>query len=105
MRGYRYQSIGPLFSDGDPIGGTAIDAATIELRQRLFGHFGAAFFVDAGQASDKGTPFTGDIRAGAGAGLRYYTALGAVRLDAAVPVNPPSGADAFEIYIALGQAF
>src|SRR5262249_25239991 len=59
VRGYRYQSVGPLFPNGDPIGGTAVDAASIELRQRLFGDFGAVAFVDAGQASDQGVPFTG----------------------------------------------
>ena len=105
VRGYRYQSIGPLFSDGDPIGGTTVDAATIELRQRLFGNFGAALFVDGGQASAKGSPFTGTFRFGTGAGLRYYTAIGAVRLDVAVPLNRTPQGDSFEIYVGLGQAF
>jgi translocation and assembly module TamA len=105
VRGYRYQSIGPLFPDGDPVGGTAVDAASIELRQRLFGTFGAALFVDAGQASAKGLPFTGTFRVGMGGGLRYYTRIGAVRLDVAVPLNRPPQGDSFEIYVGLGQAF
>jgi len=42
---------------------------------------------------------------GAGAGVRYYTSIGAVRLDVAVPVTHVPKGDAFELYIGLGQAF
>jgi len=105
VRGFKYQSIAPLFPDGNPIGGTAIDAATVEFRQRLFGDFGAAAFVDAGQVSAAHLPFTGKPRVGAGLGLRYYTVIGPIRLDVALPVNRPPHSDAFELYIGLGQAF
>ena len=105
VRGYRYQSIGPLFPDNDPIGGTAVDAGSIEFRQRLFESWGAGVFVDAGQASAQGVPFTGTLHVGAGTGLRYYTSIGAVRADIAFPLNPTRGGDAFEVYIGLGQAF
>ena len=105
MRGYRYQTIGPLFPDSDPRGGTAVDAGTIELRQRILQSWGVAAFMDAGQASAQGVPFTGTLRFGAGGGLRYYTSIGAIRADIAFPINPPPNADSFEIYIGLGQAF
>lgn len=105
VRGFRYQSIGPQFPDGKPIGGTSIDAATIEFRQRLFGSFGAVAFVDAGQVGASSTPFQGTVHVGAGIGIRYYTAIGPVRLDVAVPLNKQPGNDAFEVYIGLGQAF
>ena len=105
VRGFRYQSIGPTFPDGDPIGGTAVDAATVELRQRVFGNFGVVAFVDAGQASDEGVPFTGTLRVGVGTGLRYYTPIGVVRADFAIPLNRPPDGDTFGIYIGLGQAF
>jgi translocation and assembly module TamA len=105
VRGFRYQSIGPLFPNGDPIGGTAVDAATVEFRQRVGGNWGVVAFVDAGQASDEGVPFTGTLRVGAGTGVRYYTPVGVVRADFAVPLNRPPGGDSFGIYIGLGQAF
>jgi translocation and assembly module TamA len=105
VRGYRYQSIGPKFSDGDPMGGTAVDAAGVEFRQRVFGDFGAVAFIDAGQASGEGVPFTGALRVGAGVGARYYTPIGAVRFDFAVPLKRLRNGDSFEIYIGLGQAF
>jgi translocation and assembly module TamA len=82
-----------------------MDAATIEFRQRVYGDFGAAAFVDAGQVSATSAPFEGTPRVGTGLGFRYYTPIGPVRLDVAVPVNRAPGGDAFEIYIGLGQAF
>lgn len=105
VRGFRYQSIGPHFPDGDPVGGTSVDAGTIEFRQRLFGNFGAAAFVDAGQASAHGVPFTGPLRVGTGVGARYYTSIGAVRVDLAIPLTKVPNGDSFELYIGLGQAF
>lgn len=105
VRGFKYQSVGPLFSNGDPTGGTAIDAGTAEFRQRLFDDFGAAAFIDAGQVSDKSLPFRGVMRVGTGGGLRYYTSIGTLRLDAALPLNRPPGGDSFELYIGLGQSF
>ena len=105
VRGFRYQSVGPSFPDGKPAGGTAIDAGTIEFRQRLVGNFGMAAFVDAGQVSTDTVPFTGALRIGTGLGVRYYTSIGPIRLDIAVPVNRPARGDSFELYIGLGQAF
>ena len=62
-------------------------------------------FVDAGQVGENSTPFQGTVHVGAGFGVRYYTAIGPIRLDIAVPLNKQPGNDAFEIYIGLGQVF
>jgi translocation and assembly module TamA len=51
VRGYIYQTIGPQFPNGNPIGGTSLAAGTIELRQRLVGNWGLAAFVDGGQVT------------------------------------------------------
>jgi translocation and assembly module TamA len=105
IRGYRYQSVGPTFPDGNPIGGTAINAGTAEFRQRIGKSLGFAVFLDAGQVSQNVNPLDSTLRFGTGAGLRYYTPIGPVRLDIAVPVNKRPTDDSFEIYIGLGQAF
>ncbi len=105
VRGYAYQSIGPLFADDKPIGATSVDAATVEFRQRIGEDWGGAAFVDAGQASTEREPFTGTVRIGAGLGARYYTPIGAVRLDIALPVTPVPRGDPFELYLGIGQAF
>jgi translocation and assembly module TamA len=105
IRGFRYQSVGPKFPDGRPVGGTAIDVGTIELRQRFGASWGAAAFVDAGQVGSSGTPFNGNLAVGAGVGARYYTSIGAIRADIAVPVTQARGSDSLEFYIGIGQAF
>jgi translocation and assembly module TamA len=105
VRGFRYQSIGPRFPSGNPSGGTGIDAGTVEYRQRIAKHFGAALFVDVGSVSGDGHPLQGRPSVGAGIGVRYYTPIGPIRADIAVPVTLLPGGDAFEIYIGLGQVF
>jgi translocation and assembly module TamA len=37
--------------------------------------------------------------------MRYYTPIGPIRFDVAVPVGRRRGEDSFEVYIGLGQAF
>ena len=70
VRGFRYQSIGPQFPDGNPVGGTAISAGSIELRQRILENYGFVTFIDAGQVTANGAPFTSNWRVGAGIGAR-----------------------------------
>jgi len=105
VRGYRYQSVGPQFPDDTPTGGTGISAGTIEFRQRILDNYGVVGFIDAGQVNSNGAPFTSTWRVGAGVGVRYYTSIGAIRADIAVPLNNQRGGDALEVYLGLGQAF
>jgi translocation and assembly module TamA len=119
IRGYRYQSVGPVFEGTqDPIGGTEIEAATIEFRQRFGENFGAAAFVDGG-AVDAGKSSVpngsavpagtsggaNDFRIGVGLGLRYYTPIGPIRFDIAVPTKRRMGDESFQVYIGIGQAY
>lgn len=105
VRGFKYQSVGPLFPDNNPIGGVAIDAIGAEWRQRIWGSIGGVLFADAAQVSDGNSPFGGTVREGIGVGARYYTSIGPIRVDVAIPVNRPPGGDSFELYLGLGQAF
>jgi translocation and assembly module TamA len=45
------------------------------------------------------------MRYGAGLGLRYATAIGPLRLDVGVPLNPQPGDSSYAFYVGLGQAF
>ncbi len=105
LRGYTYQTVGPLFPDDIPEGGDAIDAGTIEFRQRVFKNFGIVPFVDAGQVSAGSAPFRGTMSVGAGLGVRYYTSIGPIRVDFAVPLKRTAGSGSFALYIGLGEAF
>jgi translocation and assembly module TamA len=105
VRGYAYQSIGPRDASDRPIGGTSLVEGSIELRQQVWGNFGAAVFVDAGSVGTNEVPDFSDLRVGVGVGLRYRTAIGPLRADIAVPLNRVSGDSSFGLYVGLGQAF
>ena len=106
VRGYKYQSVGPLFpNDLRPTGGVSLGAATVEFRQRFGGSFGAAVFVDTAAVSNNAAPFSDKLRTGVGVGARYYTAIGPIRLDVALPLQRRRGDDSFELYIGIGEAF
>ena len=106
IRGYRYQAVGPQFPDGTPEGGTAITAGSVEFRQRVGANWGIAVFADGGQVSSSLRPLASSFYTGLGTGIRYYTPIGPVRFDIAVPLKHYiSNGDPFEIYVGLGQAF
>jgi len=105
VRGYTYQTVGPLFADDTPEGGLALDTGTIEFRQHITKTIGIVPFVDAGQVNKGSGPFQGTLSVGAGLGLRYYTGIGPIRADFAVPLKRTAGSGAFQIYIGLGEAF
>ena len=100
--------MGPQFPNHDPEGGTTVAAGSLEFRQRILEDYGAVAFIDAGQVDVGGAPLAGAWHFGAGVGARYYTSIGPIRLDVAVPVHVPAGQhkpDAVEFYLGLGQAF
>lgn len=105
VRGYAYRSIG-VDVPGGISGGRALFEASAEVRQDITDSIGVVGFADVGHVSDGSVPdFSGDIRVGAGIGLRYNTGLGPLRLDVAVPLNRQSGDPNFAIYAGIGQAF
>lgn len=120
IRGFAYQSASPYCTpivprpkhalkcdDDTPIGGRSLLEASIEARIKVTDTIGIVPFVDAGAAFDKTYPdFSENIRVGAGVGLRYYTAIGPIRVDVATPVVGRSKNDSrVALYIGIGQAF
>ncbi|QDH12899.1 BamA/TamA family outer membrane protein [Formicincola oecophyllae] len=106
VRGFRYQGVGPQWKNTKyAIGGTSMDAGTIEFRQRLFKKWGFDLFTDAGQVSEHATPGHGKVRVGVGGGPRYFTPIGPIRVDVAVPLDRPHRGDHWELYIGLGENF
>ncbi len=95
IRGYPYREVGPEDADGNVIGGERLLAGSVELERLLYGNFGAAVFVDAGDAFDAEP----DIKVGAGAGLRWRSPIGMVRFDVAHPFDSD---DDYRIHLTLG---
>lgn len=108
VRGYGYQMAGPL-KGNVPLGGLSMLTGSLELRFKVTESIGIVPFLDAGTAYPDTVPdFSGqEMLYGAGLGLRYYTAIGPVRLDVAVPLKKrPGGVDSdYQIYVSIGQSF
>jgi translocation and assembly module TamA len=107
VRGYKYQSIGPLDSKNDPLGGRSLVELNTEARIKIIDQFGVVPFVDGGQVYEEVYPelTSGDLQWAAGLGLRYYSPVGPIRFDVAFPLNPRGIDDPFQFYISIGQAF
>ncbi len=107
IRGYPYQSVGPLTDDAEPLGGKSITLLSTEIRWRWTRTLGLVAFGDGGMVyTDSDAGDWSDWLWGAGLGLRYFTPIGPLRLDVAVPLDRRSEIDdAFQFYISLGQAF
>jgi translocation and assembly module TamA len=105
VRGYDYLNIGPRL-DGDLTGGLSRLEGSAELRVRVNETWSVVPFVDVGYVAETNT-FSGfdAFQVGVGAGVRYHTAVGPLRLDLAVPLNPRSGDPEIAVYLGIGQAF
>jgi translocation and assembly module TamA len=106
VRGYEYQSIGPL-ADDDPTGGRSVVEVNAEVRIKIIDEFGVVPFIDGGQVYEQQYPELGgeELQWAAGTGLRYYSPVGPIRFDVAFPLNPRDRDDVYQFYISIGQAF
>lgn len=106
VRGYGFHNIGIVEADGDVTGGQSKIEGSIEARVKVTENFGGVAFADAAIVSADSLPgFDEDIKAGVGLGVRYYTSLGPIRLDVAIPLNRGADDPSFGIYAGIGQAF
>ncbi|MBZ9656173.1 autotransporter assembly complex protein TamA [Phyllobacterium lublinensis] len=109
IRGYAYRNVGVNVSrDGEDyvIGGRSLIESSVEARIRMTETIGVVGFVDAGYVGEESFPdFAESLRVGVGAGLRYNTGLGPIRLDFAVPLDPTDDDPDFAFYVGIGQAF
>lgn len=80
VRGYGYQELAPTDAAGEPLGGKYLLVGSVEL-DRFWGNWGAAVFVDAGNAFDDRSRL--ELFTGAGFGLRWKLPFGTLRLDLA----------------------
>ena len=104
-RGYEYRSLGPEYH-GEVTGGLGLAEASAELRLRVTETIGLVPFVDiAAVSADSTFDFSDTVYVGAGLGLRYFSAIGPIRLDAAVPLTERDDRPGFGLYVGLGQAF
>jgi outer membrane protein assembly factor BamA len=106
VRGFKFQELGPLDVDGDPVGGRSLFEGSIELRFPIWGRLRGVGFVDVGLVDRKSFHYRlGDLRESAGPGLRFSTPVGAIRFDVGFPLDRRDGEDAYRIHLAVGNFF
>ncbi len=80
VRGYAYNSLG-VAQDGAVVGGRVMALASAELVYKFTPAWGAAVFVDAGNAADTWKNFA--FQVGTGVGARWRSPIGPVNIDLA----------------------
>ena len=86
VRGYGYQELSPVEAGGRRIGAANLAAASLEWEHMFSAEWGAALFVDAGNAYEQ----SWSPAIGAGLGLRWRSPVGPVRVDIARGLDDPS---------------
>lgn len=105
IRGYAYRNVGPRVN-GEVAGGRSLIELSGEVRVKVTDTIGIVGFVDAGNAYEDSVPdFSEELKVGVGAGLRYFTPIGPLRVDAAIPLDPEQDDPDFALYVGLSQAF
>jgi outer membrane translocation and assembly module TamA len=108
VRGYPREGIGPLESLGDlerPLGGEALLVVNQELRFPVAGDFSGVLFVDAGNVWESVDGFGDDFVVGVGAGARWQSPIGLLRVDLAAPLDRREGEKRLWVYFGFGHVF
>ncbi|HDN95134.1 MAG TPA: outer membrane protein assembly factor BamA [Nitrospirae bacterium] len=105
VRGYSHDTLGPKGGNNDPTGGNAFALVNAELRFDVGKGFGLVTFVDGGNVwrlvDEAGT----ELKYTAGAGLRYNTPVGPLRLDYGRKLRKENGLSQGEVHFSFGHAF
>ena len=102
IRGFGYQALGSTIDKGPDknlvIGGTNLAVGSIELEHYFLPKWGAAVFVDGGDAWRTGEF---KLNIGAGIGVRWRSPVGVVRVDVAKPVKTDLS-DSIHFHVNIG---
>jgi translocation and assembly module TamA len=99
VRGFDYHEIGQVNANGNIIGGKYLAVASGEFEYYFKEDWGAAVFVDAGDA------FTDsfNVNVGAGVGVRWRSPLGPIRVDVGFPVQTDLPTESsWRVHVLLG---
>lgn len=104
------------FAEGTASGQFFLFEGSIETRNRLFGNFGSALFVDFGNTWNDFKEFRfNELAVAAGFGIRYYSDFFPIRIDIGMKIYDPRDgktitqkvfwSDTFQFHIGIGEAF
>jgi len=97
VRGYEYRSLGPTDEEGTVVGGDVIMVASVETDYYFARKWGVALFFDAGNAYS--SSLRQKLAKGTGAGLRWRSPIGLVRVDGAVALDDNNK---FRVHFVIG---
>ena len=97
IRGYAFEALGPKDADGLVVGGRYMAVGSIEYEHPVADKWGVAAFIDAGNAYDD---FNEGIKVGVGAGVRWQTPVGPLRLDIGIPLDDDE--TSFRLHVRFG---
>ena len=97
IRGYAYKELGPKDNLGNVVGGKFLSVVSAEYEQSVLDDWGVAAFIDGGNAYNLDNI---SIKTGVGLGVRWYSPIGPVRLDFALPLSESDSS--FQIHFAAG---
>ena len=106
VRGFDEDSLGPLGSDGRPAGGQFLLAQTTELQFKALKNLKLGVFVDHGSLTEDPSQLgSTSLRHAAGAGIRYLTPVGPLRLDYGIKLDRKPGESFGRLHFAFGYTF
>ncbi len=108
LRGYKEQSIGPLGDEGDPNthSGNHLLLLNLEARFTIWKKIGAVVFFDSGNVYDEDfKPRSPFLLTSFGAGIRYKSPIGPIRLEGALRLDRDITSGVGRIHFSVGQAF
>jgi outer membrane protein insertion porin family len=106
LRGQGTREVAPKDAAGEIIGGDKELLFSTELLIPVFPRFRLALFFDAGNAYGFGTEFDPtNLRLGAGAGVRFFSPLGPLRLDLGYNIDREPGEKEFQVHFTVGAPF
>ena len=111
MRGYEFNSLGPLDSNGDSFGGNlqVITSAEVLFPIEALGSsetFRLGVYFDAGNVfADVDSYETSELRQSVGLSAKWFSFIGPIEFSYAWPLNDQDGDDTQNFQFALGATF
>ena len=98
--------LAPRDEGGAVVGGKSRVEGSVELRAKMGRYLGAVAFVDAGNVDAEFDAFNpGLLKWTVGAGLRYLSPVGPIRVDLARRMSEDAFVSRHQVHLSLGQAF